>query len=286
MQAPGPLCAVRTGRSADVMETPRCTHPPARRAAPAPRSPPQLRSPVWPGAPRGRSSTRSGAIPRLGQQHSCAAPACSSPATPSSSSSARSARTSSPTRSSRAARRRSSVAPTSPIATDRSIDAQLLPAAREAGAKAMMVMTVAIAVQDVSQPFQIGIGGFGFGSSGSAGVGVSAPVGGGRVTSGYSANGRVTDVPSGRLVWTAKATTPPSSDVNAQMGELSTSCSARPRRRACSEPALASALGARPVARRRRRSAPPSSRRSAGSTGRSTICRLARSCFASSSKLA
>ena len=113
------------------------------------------------------------------------------------------------------------LAPGFPVATDRSVDAQLLPAAREAGAKAMMVMTVAVAVQDVSQPFQIGIGGFGFGSSGSAGVGVSAPVGGGRVTSGYSANGRVTDVPTGRLVWTAKATAPPSSDVNAQMSELS-----------------------------------------------------------------
>ena len=113
------------------------------------------------------------------------------------------------------------LAPGFPVATDRSVDAQLLPAAREAGAKAMMVMTVAVAVQDVSQPFQIGIGGFGFGSSGSAGIGVSAPVGGGRVTSGYSANGRVTDVPSGRLVWTAKAITSPSNDVNAQMAELS-----------------------------------------------------------------
>jgi hypothetical protein len=113
------------------------------------------------------------------------------------------------------------LAPGYPVATDRSVDAQLLPAAREAGAKAMMVMTVAVAVQDVSQPFQIGIGGFGFGSSGSAGVGVSAPVGGGRVTSGYSANGRLTEVLTGRLVWTAKATAPPSSDINAQMSDLS-----------------------------------------------------------------
>jgi len=113
------------------------------------------------------------------------------------------------------------LAPGFPVATDRAVDAQLLPAAREAGAKAMMVMTVAVSVQDVSQPFQIGIGGFGFGSGGSAGVGVSAPVGGGRVTSGYSANGRVTEVASGRLVWTAKATAPPSSDIDLQMGELS-----------------------------------------------------------------
>jgi len=113
------------------------------------------------------------------------------------------------------------VPPETPIATDRSLDAQLLPAARESGATAVMVMTVAVAVHDVSAPFSVGIGGFGFGSGGSVGVGVSAPVGGGRVSAGYSANGRVTDVPSGRLVWTAKATSPPSSDVNAQMADLS-----------------------------------------------------------------
>ena len=113
------------------------------------------------------------------------------------------------------------VAPGFAVATDRSLDGQLLPAAREAGAKAMMVMTVAVAVNDVSQGFSIGIGGFGFGRNSGVGVGVSAPIGGGRVTSGYSANGRVTDVASGRLVWTAKATAPPSSDVNAQMGDSS-----------------------------------------------------------------
>ena len=113
------------------------------------------------------------------------------------------------------------VPPETPIATDRSIDSQLLAAARDAGAKGLMVMTVAVAVHDVSAPVSIGIGGFGFGSSSSVGVGVSAPVGGGRVTAGYSGNGRVTDVANGRLVWTAKATSPPSSDVNAQMADLS-----------------------------------------------------------------
>jgi len=112
-------------------------------------------------------------------------------------------------------------APTVGLATDRAIDGQLLPAAREAGAKAIMVMTVAVAVNDVSPGFSIGIGGFGFGGHTGGGVGVSAPIGGGKVTSGYSANGRVTDVASGRLFWTAKATSSPSSDVNAQMGDLS-----------------------------------------------------------------
>ncbi|MEP6740693.1 MAG: hypothetical protein ABJA61_09960 [Caldimonas sp.] len=106
------------------------------------------------------------------------------------------------------------------IATDRSIDAQLVAAARDSGAKALLVMTVAVAVNDVSPGFSIGIGGFGFGRSSAVGVGVQAPIGGGQVTSGYSANGRVTDISSGRLVWTAKATAAPSSDLNAQMGEL------------------------------------------------------------------
>ncbi len=113
------------------------------------------------------------------------------------------------------------VAPGFAIATDRALDGQLLPAARDAGAKAVMVMTVAVAVNDVSPGFSIGIGGFGFGSHSAGGVGVSAPIGGGKVTSGYAANGRVTDVASGRLVWTAKATAAPSSDVAAQMGDLS-----------------------------------------------------------------
>jgi len=112
------------------------------------------------------------------------------------------------------------VPPSTPIALDRSLDQQLLPAARDAAAKAILVMTVAVAVQDVSPGFSIGIGGFGFGSHSAGGIGVAAPIGGGRVTSGYAGNGRVTDVASGRLVWTAKATSPPSGDVAAQMAEL------------------------------------------------------------------
>lgn len=113
------------------------------------------------------------------------------------------------------------VPPATALFTDRSIDAQLLSAARDARASAMLVMTVAVAVNDVSPGFSIGIGGFGFGRHGGVGVGVDAPIGGGRVTSGYSANVRVTDVANARLVWTAKATSPASSDVGAQMGELS-----------------------------------------------------------------
>ena len=85
-----------------------------------------------------------------------------------------------------------------------------------------MVLTLTPAVTDVSQGFQVGIGGFGYGSKGGGvGVGVSAPVGGGRVTMGYAANGRVTDVGSGKLVFSASASTSPSSDLDLQLSELS-----------------------------------------------------------------
>jgi hypothetical protein len=111
--------------------------------------------------------------------------------------------------------------PDTVIATDRAIDAQLLPAARNAGAKALMVLTITPALTDVSPGFSVGIGGFGFGRSSAVGVGVAAPIGGGRVTTGYSANGRVTDVGTGRLVWSASASTSPTPDIDAQLGELS-----------------------------------------------------------------
>lgn len=101
------------------------------------------------------------------------------------------------------------------------LDTQYLPAARSSGAKAVLSVSVGLSSQSVSPGLAIGIGGFGFGRYSGAGIGVSAPIGGGRVNSGYSADGRVTDVSSGRLMWTARASTPPSSDVNAQLADLS-----------------------------------------------------------------
>ncbi len=82
-------------------------------------------------------------------------------------------------------------------------------------------MSVGVSSQTVSPGFSLGIGGFGFGRHSAGGVGVSAPIGGGQVSSGYSASSRVTDVASGRLMWSARATTPPSSDINAQLADLS-----------------------------------------------------------------
>lgn len=102
-------------------------------------------------------------------------------------------------------------------------DAQYLPLARDNGARAVFAVSVGLASQNVSQGISIGIGGFGFGRNVGGGVGVSAPIGGGQVSQGYAASGRVTDVASGRLMWTARASAPPSSDVNQQFTELSKS---------------------------------------------------------------
>ena len=100
------------------------------------------------------------------------------------------------------------------------IDPQVLQVARDAGARAVFTVVVGVAAQTVSPGMSISIGGFGFGSNVGGGIGVSAPIGGGKVNSGHSANGRVTDVASGRLLWTARATSPPSSSVTAQLSEL------------------------------------------------------------------
>ena len=101
------------------------------------------------------------------------------------------------------------------------IDPQVLQAARDAGAKAVFSVVVGVSAQTVSPGLSISLGGFGFGSNVGGGVGVSAPIGGGKVSSGYSANGRVIEVAGGRLLWTARATAPPSSNVTAQLSELS-----------------------------------------------------------------
>ncbi len=99
-----------------------------------------------------------------------------------------------------------------------------LPAAREAGANAVLSTAVTPDATVVNPGPSIGFGVGGFGGGGGAyrsgGVGMSVPVGAGQVTTGYAANTTLTDVASGRLMWTAKATTPPSKDVNLQVTDL------------------------------------------------------------------
>ena len=102
------------------------------------------------------------------------------------------------------------------------IDPELLRTARGANVRAVFGVTVGVSARSVSPGMSVSLGGFGFGSNVGAGVGVSAPIGGGQVSSGYSANGRVTEVSSGRLLWTARATTPPAANLTGQVAELAT----------------------------------------------------------------
>lgn len=102
-------------------------------------------------------------------------------------------------------------------------DAQLVPVARAASAKAIFVVELRPVASEKAGGLSIGIGGFGFGSSSALGGGITAPVGGQRVDTGFGANGRVTDVARGRLVWTASVAAPPSQDTRAQFTSLSKS---------------------------------------------------------------
>jgi hypothetical protein len=93
-------------------------------------------------------------------------------------------------------------------------------AARNGAASLVLTQRVVPFGTTVSPGFTVGIGGIGFGSSGSAGVGVTAPVGGGQISTGYTADTRLTDVSTGRVLWTARASSPPSRDVQMQVQEL------------------------------------------------------------------
>lgn len=99
-------------------------------------------------------------------------------------------------------------------------DQQLLAAARLGGAKAVWSTTLQVADPAQGPGFSVGLGGFGGGSHVGGGIGVSLPIGGAQGSNGYAANGKLTDAASGRLLWTAKASAPPSSDVNRQVDDL------------------------------------------------------------------
>ncbi len=102
--------------------------------------------------------------------------------------------------------------------------AQHLAAAKAAGAKAVL-LTVIGQNSSVTKPgFSIGFGLGGFGGGGvGGGVGVSAPIGGGKVATGYAANSSITETTSGRLMWTGRASESPSDDLSAQVAALAKS---------------------------------------------------------------
>ncbi len=104
--------------------------------------------------------------------------------------------------------------------------AALRAAAKEIGARSVLQVSLR---HDYSAPsatpsFSFGIGGFGGSGGGSrggvgGGVGVAVPVGatGG---AGMAGNSTLVDVASGRVIWSARATAPASSDMSAQVEEL------------------------------------------------------------------
>lgn len=95
-----------------------------------------------------------------------------------------------------------------------------LPDAKRAGARAVLLTSIGPTARTVGSgpSVGIGLGGFGSGRVG-GGLGISLPIGGAQVSTTYAANTLLTDVPSGKLMWTANTTTP-SGDVNEQVSGL------------------------------------------------------------------
>ena len=105
---------------------------------------------------------------------------------------------------------------------------RIFAAARRAKAAAIWGAIIAPNVTMVSPGPTVGFGIGGFGSSGGwhrssgvgGGVGVGFPVGAERVNTAYAAEMTLTDVNTGRLMWTSKITTPASQDITEQVTKL------------------------------------------------------------------
>lgn len=107
--------------------------------------------------------------------------------------------------------------------TTRPLAEAALGAARTAGARA--VFSAAIAPEGaVARPgpsIGVGVGGYGGGRVGiGGGIGISLPIGGGRVDQALGATGVLTNVATGRTMWTVRASTPASRDASAQVSAL------------------------------------------------------------------
>ncbi|KQU80603.1 MULTISPECIES: hypothetical protein [unclassified Rhizobacter] len=95
--------------------------------------------------------------------------------------------------------------------------------ARDRGATAVLRTRAMPSLSRPDSGVSLGFGLGTFGSGVGLGVGMSTPVGGGgNATVGYAAETSITDVRSGKLMWTGRATTAPSKEVNKQMAELAT----------------------------------------------------------------
>ncbi|MEO8630019.1 MAG: hypothetical protein ABI612_18235 [Betaproteobacteria bacterium] len=106
------------------------------------------------------------------------------------------------------------------VATTKRTNDVTLAAARNAGAKAVFSTAIGRDATVVNPGPSIGVGLGSFGGGLGGGLGVSLPVGGGRVNTAYGANAILTDVDSGKIMWSSKVTTPASSDINGQIAKL------------------------------------------------------------------
>ena len=101
--------------------------------------------------------------------------------------------------------------------------AAYLPAARSAGAQAVLSAAVvsdpATAVRS-GPSIGVGLGGWGGGRVG-GGIGISFPFGSSKVENGLGLNGALTDVASGKLMWSARSSAPASDDTGKQLDQLS-----------------------------------------------------------------
>jgi hypothetical protein len=102
---------------------------------------------------------------------------------------------------------------------------QYLPAAKAAGATAVFATSLRADHwwPSPASAVSVGIGAWGGSggfSGGSAGVGVSVPVGGTQAAPRLAASSMLVDVASGRVVWSASATSTRSGDASGQIGEL------------------------------------------------------------------
>lgn len=98
--------------------------------------------------------------------------------------------------------------------------APYLDAARTANAKAVLVTAIAPGASVARPGLTVGLGVGGFGGGVGGGVGVSAPIGGTRVATSYAANASLTDVATGRLMWTARTSEPASEVTTGQVANL------------------------------------------------------------------
>jgi hypothetical protein len=105
---------------------------------------------------------------------------------------------------------------------------KIFAAARLAGANAIWAATIVPDFTVVSPGPTIGFGIGGFGTSGGwhrssgvgGGIGVGFPIGSEQVNTTYAADMTLTDIETGRLMWSSRITTPASQDITEQVTQL------------------------------------------------------------------